>query len=269
MANLGLRIKKFRESRGQSQEALARLLGVSRPTVSLIENGKRKVSAEEIKTLSDLFGVSVEALFDEKREPQIFIKETGAEYKKSEPDMRIDVPQKNLRKFKEVLLYIITKVGAKPNIGETAVYKLLYFVDFDHYERYEEQLIGATYKKNKYGPTPLEFRKIVDEMTRANEILKIPDKYFSYPQTKYLPLRSPDLSQLSAREKDVIDHVLDRLSDMNAGQISEYAHNDVPWLTTDEGDIIPYEAVFYRTPAYSARKDDVNADVPLGRACIL
>ena len=142
------------------------------------------------------------------------------------------------------------------------IYKLLYFIDFDHYERYEEQLIGATYKKNKYGPTPIEFREVIDQMIEANEIVKIPDKYFNYPQTKYLPLRNSDLSQLSAREKDVIDHVLDRLSDMNAGQISEYSHNDVPWLTTDEGGIIPYEAVFYRTPAYSVRKDDINADVP-------
>ena len=61
---------------------------------------------------------------------------------------------------------------------------------------------------------------------------------------------------------DIIDHVLNRLSDMNAGQISEYSHNDVPWLTADEGGILRYEAVFYRTPAYSVRKDDGDADVP-------
>ncbi len=185
-----------------------------------------------------------------------------AEYKKSETETRIDIPRKNLRKFKEVLLYIIAKVGAKPNVGETVIYKLLYFMDFDYYERYEEQLIGATYKKNKYGPTPIEFHKVTSQMMEANEIVKIPDKYFNYPQTKYLPLRNPDLAQLSAREKDVIDHVLDRLSDMNAGQISEYSHNDVPWLTTDEGAIISYEAVFYRTPAYSVRNNDIGADVP-------
>ncbi|MGA2534021.1 MAG: type II toxin-antitoxin system antitoxin SocA domain-containing protein [Candidatus Aminicenantales bacterium] len=262
MVNLGLRIKKYRESRELSQEVLARLLGVSRPTMSLIENGQRKVSAEDIRTLSELFGVSVEALFDENKEPQLVIRETAAEYKKSEPETRIDIPRKNLRKFKEVLLYIIGKVGAKPNVGETVIYKLLYFIDFDHYERYEEQLIGATYKKNKYGPTPMEFRKVIDQMIEANEIVKIPDKYFNYPQTKYLPLRNPDLSQLSAPEMDIIDHVLNRLSDMNAGQISEYSHNDVPWLTADEGGIIRYEAVFYRTPAYSVRKDDANADVP-------
>ena len=82
MAHLGMRIKKYRESRDLSQEGLARLLGVSRPTMSLIENGQRKVSALEIKTLSDLFGVSVEALFDEKKEPQLVVRETAAEYKK-------------------------------------------------------------------------------------------------------------------------------------------------------------------------------------------
>jgi uncharacterized phage-associated protein len=51
----------------------------------------------------------------------------------------------------------------------------------------------------------------------------------------------------------MIDVVLEKLSDMNATQISEYSHNDVPWLTTDDGDIIDYESVFYRTAPYSVR----------------
>jgi transcriptional regulator with XRE-family HTH domain len=262
MVALGSRIKKYREGRGLNQEALARLLGVSRPTLSLIENGERKVSAVEIRKLGEIFGVSVEAFFDEKKEPQFVIRETSAEYKKREPEIRIDIPQKNLRRFKEVLLYVLGKVGAKPHVGETVIYKLLYFIDFDYYERYEEQLIGATYKKNKYGPTPMEFRKVSETMIEAKEIVKLADKYFNYPQTKYLPLRNPDLSEMSAQAKDVIDRVLGRLSDMNASQISEYSHNDVPWLTTAEGDIIPYEAVFYRMPAYSVRTYDAGSDIP-------
>jgi len=261
MVALGSRIKKYRESRGLNQEALAKLLGVSRPTLSLIENGERKVSAEDIRKLGEIFGVSVEAFFDEKREPQYFVRETAEEYKKHEPEIRINIPQKKLRAFKEILLYVLNKVGAKPNIGETVIYKLLYFIDFDHYERYEEQLIGASYKKNKYGPTPMEFRKVVEKMVEAEEIVRVADKYFNYPQTKYLPRRKPDLSGLSAAAKEVIDHVLDRLSDMNAAQISDYSHHDVPWLTTAEGDIIPYEAVFYRTPAYSMRAHDADSDV--------
>lgn len=258
MAALGRRVRHFRESRGLSQEALAKLLGVSRPTLSLIETGERKLSADEVKRLADIFNVSVDAFFDESKSPQVFIREAGAEYKKAASELRIDVPRKNLAKLREVLLYVLNKIGAKPNVGETVLYKLLFFIDFDHYERYEEQLVGATYKKNKYGPTPLEFGKVAERMIEAGELQKLPDKFFSYPQTKYLPLRRPDLSLFSGREIEVIDRVLDRLSDMTAAQISEYSHNDVPWLSTEEGGVISYESVFYRTPAYTARSGDAG-----------
>src|SRR3989339_853513 len=133
--------------------------------------------------------------------------------------MRISVPQKNLEKFKEVLLYVLSKVGGKPNVGEAVVYKLLYFIDFDFYEKFEEQFIGATYIKNHYGPTPVEFRKLIGLMEKRGELIKVDNKYFSFPQTKYLPCKAADISALSAREIKVIDQVLGKLSDMNAAQI--------------------------------------------------
>jgi len=250
---LGNRIKKLREERGISQQRLADLLGVSRPTVSQIEMGERKVSADELLKISEIFDVSVEHLLGLKKEPEVVIQEAKKK-RKIKPQVRINVPQKNLEKFKEVLLYILNKVGSKPNIGETVIYKLLYFIDFDFYEKYEEQLIGATYIKNRYGPTPIEFKKVVDKMIEAGEIIRVESTYFEYPQTKYLPLRKPDLSKLKAHEIEVIDEVLNRLSDMNASQISEYSHNDVPWLTTEDQGRIEYEAVFYRTPPYSVRE---------------
>ncbi|MCK4673622.1 SocA family protein, partial [candidate division WOR-3 bacterium] len=182
----------------------------------------------------------------------VIIREAKETYK-SKPQIRINLPQKNLNKFKEVLLYILNKVGSKPNIGETVIYKLLYFIDFDYYEKYEDQLIGAAYLKNNYGPTPIEFRKVVEKMIKNREIIKVKNKYFVYPQTKYLPLRKPDLSELKATEIEIINNVLNRFSDMNAIQISEYSHNDVPWLTTENGETIEYESVFYRTAPYSVR----------------
>ena len=151
---------------------------------------------------------------------------------------------------------ILDRVGSKPNIGETVIYKLLYFIDFDFYEMYEEQLIGAAYQKNTYGPTPVQFAKIVEAMIAHGEIERTKREYHGYPQMRYSPLREPDLSMLRGHEIKVIDKVLNRLSDMNAAQISEYSHGDIPWLTTDDNAIIEYESVFYRTPQYSVRSYD-------------
>jgi transcriptional regulator with XRE-family HTH domain len=257
MISLGRRIKQIRVSLGMSQQSLAEKLGVSRPSISQIENGARKVCAEELEKLAAVFNLSVDALLDPGKEPQIVIKESREAYgAEPAPRMRINIPQKNLQKFREVLIYILSRVGAKPNIGETVVYKLLYFIDFDYYEKYEDQLIGATYMKNKYGPTPLEFRKVVDQMIAKGELIEVKNKYFEYPQRKYLPRRKPDLGILKGNEIEIIDSVLNRLSEMNAREISDYSHNDVPWLTTEEGKTIEYEAVFYRTPAYSVRRHD-------------
>ncbi len=250
---LGLRIKAFREAAKINQHELAKRLGISRPTVSQIENGERKVAADELIKLSEIFNLSVNGLLDLEKQPKVVLLQDKEE-RKVKTQIRINVPQKNSAKFKEVLLYILEKVGSKSNVGEGVVYKLLYFIDFNFYEKYEEQLIGATYQKNHFGPTPIEFKKIIDKMIADKELVQVESSYFSYPQTKYLPLRKPDLAKLKANEIAVIDHVLHRLSDMNASQISEYSHNDVPWLTTEDGGIIEYESVFYRTAPYSVRE---------------
>ena len=253
---IGQRIKILREEIGMRQQDLAEKFGVLRPTISQIENGERKVLAEELIKLSNILNTSIEYLMGLEEKPEIVLRERRE--KMTKPQMRINVPAKNLDKFKEVLLYILGKVGSKPNIGETVIYKLLYFIDFDYYEKHEEQLIGATYIKNTHGPTPREFHKIVNKMIEKKEIIKVTDKYFLFPQTKYLPLRRPDLSKLKATETELIDDVLSRLSDMNASQISDYSHNDVPWITTEDGKDIEYESVFYRTSPYSVREYSEN-----------
>lgn len=250
------RIKLLRKELGLTQEEVAEQLGVSRATVSQMESGERKITAEELYKLANIFNVTADEILDNEKSIEVVLEKSKVQSNKKRNSIRISVPQKNIKKFKEVLLYILNKVGAKPNVGETVIYKLLYFIDFDFYEKYEEQLIGATYKKNTYGPTPVEFKAIVKEMIKNKEIIVLDKEYFKYPQRKYLPLRDPDLSVLRAHEKELIDEVLDRLSDMSAKEISEYSHKDVPWMGAKFGEIINYEAVFYRTKEYSVRRYD-------------
>ena len=253
--NIGERIRKMRESLSLSQQDLALKIGLPRPALSQIESGGRKVSADELLLFSKALNMTIDQLMGLSPVPSVSIASPSRENRATPhpQEMRISVPQKKMQKFRQVILYLLDKVGAKPNIGETVLYKLLYFIDFNYYEQYEEQLIGATYIKNHYGPTPVEFKKLIDQMVKDKEIEQVKSRYFNFPQTKYLPRLSPDLSLFSAREKEEIDRVIERLSDMNAAQISAYSHKDVPWITTEKGQPIDYESVFYRTPDYSMR----------------
>ncbi|AWI09514.1 XRE family transcriptional regulator [Ereboglobus luteus] len=54
-ATLGERLRVARANAGLTQEDAAKRLGVSRPTLVAIEQGQRKVRAEELRTLADIY----------------------------------------------------------------------------------------------------------------------------------------------------------------------------------------------------------------------
>ncbi|OQX71403.1 hypothetical protein B6D52_01675, partial [Candidatus Parcubacteria bacterium 4484_255] len=242
-------IKQQRAKRNMTQEYLASELGISRPTYIQIERGGRELTVSEAKKLAAIFDMSLENFLVAK-EPKFSVTIEEKSIKKSN-NLQIRVTKKNLDKFKQVLLYILNKIGGKPNIGETVLHKLLYFIDFDYYEKFEENLMGATYIKNHHGPTSIELGEILKEMQRQGEIEAVKSQYFKYLQKKYLPRKRPNLDMLSAREIEHIDGVLARLSDKNAAEIENYSHEDIPWKSAQNGKPLSYESVFYRDERYS------------------
>jgi len=247
-------IQQLRKKNNLTQEFLASELGISRPTYAQIEQGERDLTITEAGKLASIFGISIENfLAGKSTERKVVLEKEKQDNKTTEPEMRIIMPRANVKKFKEVLLYVLEKAGARSNIGETAIYKLLYFIDFDYYEKFEEQLIGAKYIKNHFGPTPIEFKKITDQMIKNGELEKIKSKYFQHEQRKYLPRRPADLKILSAQEIQHIDEVLSRLAWKNATELSNYSHSDTPWRVHKIGEEISYETVFYRDDDHSVR----------------
>lgn len=245
---------ELRKNQGISQAFVAEKIGVSRASYIEIEKGAKELTLSQASTIAEVFNVTLNELISGEKISDIKVSIKDMPEKKEKQEIRIDVPQKNLKKFKEVLLYVLEKVGSKSNVGMTVIYKLLYFIDFDYYEKFEEQLIGATYIKNHFGPTPVEFKKIVELMESKGELETVKSKYFLHEQTKYLPRREADISVLNAKEIKHIDEVLSRLSDKNAKELSDYSHQDIPWLVAKDNQIIKYEAVFYRTKETSVRE---------------
>ena len=68
---LGERLRESREFLGLSQQEVADLLGLSRPAVTHIEAGKRKVSTLELRELARLYRRPYEWLVDEMVGPAV------------------------------------------------------------------------------------------------------------------------------------------------------------------------------------------------------
>lgn len=67
---IGLRLRIARESAGLSQGQVAKKMDLHRPTISEMEAGRRRVSAEELKELAELYGVGIEWITSPEKHPE-------------------------------------------------------------------------------------------------------------------------------------------------------------------------------------------------------
>ncbi len=251
---IGQRITELRKIKGLSQEDLAKSVNISRPSLAQIELGNRSVNILELQQLSMELEFSLDDFMSKDfKIHQEINNENENEKSTNIVEERIAVPNLNVDKFKNVLLYILEKCAGKPNVGETVLYKLLYFSDFNYYELYEEHLTGAKYRKLPYGPVPQKLNVIISQMIEGGTLKRVKTEYHGYPQTRYLPLEKADLKGLKASETEILDRVIEQMSDWSAAAISNYSHKDLPWLASKEGEEINYELAFYRDAPFSVR----------------
>ncbi|NII25980.1 DUF4065 domain-containing protein [Pseudoflavitalea sp. X16] len=249
---IGQRLTALRKLKGLSQEDLAKRVQLSRPSLAQIELGNRSVDVLELQKFAEVLGFSLDDFVSK----DFSTTEQPEEMMTIDPQqttMRVSIPALQVDKFRHVLLYVLERCAGKPNVGETVLYKLLYFADFNYYELYEEHLTGARYRKLPYGPVPQKLDTIVNQMVDQNQLQRIKTDYHGYPQTRYIPLEKPDLTLLKASEKEVIDKVIAQFSDWSAAAISAWSHKDMPWLASKEGEDIDYELAFYREAPFTVR----------------
>lgn len=248
---IGQIIRTFRKQKNISQDQLANVLAIPRSAISQIENGGRELSFMEFQKILGLFEVSFEEFiaYGKPAKEMTTEKKTGINKKiKFEAE-----------KFKQLLLYILGKCGGRPNVGETVLYKLLYFCDFNYFELYEKPLTGMKYKKMQFGPIPDQtlFNPVIKEMRSDGLIEKISRPYLNDTiQTRYLNFTEADLSVFGAdldKMIKVADCVIERLSGMSARQIEDHSHRDYPWQAHQDNEEIDYSSVFFRSGEFANR----------------
>lgn len=241
---IGERLKYLRTEAGISQDDMAAIMGISRMTYITTESGNREPKKHELENIAKNFEVSMEALNGISKE-----KQTIQRTPENDPNYR----------FKQALLYILSKCGQRPNIGKTILNKLLYFSDFNFYEKNGERSItGAQYVKLPFWPVPSVMDGAIAEMIADKQLYAFDSTFWDYPQKRLIPQVEPDLSSFTVAETQEMDSVIGMFADKTANWISEYSHEDTPYKATKKiGDPISYGLAFYRTPQYSVRPPEV------------
>jgi len=153
----------------------------------------------------------------------------------------------DVEKFKQVLHYIINRCGSLENVGKTVLYKILYFIDFDFYELYEDKLTRESYKRLEYGPAPIHFdeaiEKIVNDSVRlvGNQV-KLAKVQLKLDFDQNLPNIHGDEQMLKQVFVNLILNAVDALSPGGSVKISIHkniAQNFVSVEVKDNGSGIP------------------------------
>lgn len=227
--SFGRKMKQLRTNAGLSQQEVAEKLGLARATYASLEVDRRDPHLAELRALAQFYEVPLVRLVTPDENVDSMVSEPSPKYnaqQKSEAPTQGKGAQFNPEKLRQVLLYVAEKVGAKPNVGESAICKLLYFIDTSHQEKFGHSITGLAYVRSDYGPTPTRsFTDVVRQMEANSELEIISTKHFNNTQKKYLPLRKADLQELRASELDHINTTLARLADMTPAELANLYEN--------------------------------------------
>lgn len=152
------------------------------------------------------------------------------------------------KKYQQAILYLCWKLK-KEIKGKKKLAKLLYYLDFDYYERYQKFFTGEVYKKLPMGPFPVSLDEIATEMKKKGEldIERVKQYGEEYNPTEiYKALKGPDISVFSDDEKKMLDRVIKKYGNLNGKELENLTHMEAPYIGTEDKKEIPYELSFYR-----------------------
>lgn len=221
------KLKELRIGRNRTQEQMAIILGVSRPTYAAIETGKQEMSVGQLEKVTKFFSIDVKSLL------------SGAS-----PDVE---------KYKQMMLYFLREVKAKDKkIPKTKLAKLLYLADFAWFYDTFTSMSGMEYRRITYGPVPDTYFAMVDEMLEAGRI-DVSAKEYERGRTTFLiseneSNKNQRLNLISTGEKALMKKIISKWEKKSTQEIVNFTHNQLPYFLCNDKEIIPYELIVQEDP---------------------
>lgn len=149
--------------------------------------------------------------------------------------------KQNRGKLIEATLYLCELSMDDPNFEMAKLVKLLYYADCESYIHHGKPITGTTYLHFPHGPHPDNWYRVREQMEQDGDVEVLYETAApGYQKYRILPLRAADLERLNSADRQCLEAQVERFAAFNAAGIEQYSHQDVGWLSTEDGQPIPY-----------------------------
>lgn len=152
----------------------------------------------------------------------------------------------NEKKYKNAILFFAKKTQ-NGTLGKLKIKKLLYYLDFDFFEKYGKSVTGDEYLRFEYGPVPRMAEKILKQM-EGKEIKTTRRKVKEglNDQQHIEPLKDFDLSVFTKEELVMLEDVAGKWEKFTGTEMKMATHGEAPWISTEPDGVIDYNLAYYR-----------------------
>lgn len=154
----------------------------------------------------------------------------------------------NREKLINAIIYFLENSSL---IGKTKLFKLLYFLDFEHFKETGRSVTGLAYHAWKMGPVPVALQEEIEnpEPDLAENLEIDVGENNGYKYTNFKPKSRFDSKHFTKRELRLLKEIADRYYMCNAKEMVYWTHLEKePWhrvweLENRKFEKIPYEYV--------------------------
>lgn len=151
------------------------------------------------------------------------------------------------RKYHNAILYFAQNCE-NGTVGKKKLAKLLYKLDFDHFEKHLIPVTRAEYIKKDHGPVPRDFWAQLAEMQKRDMIrIEIKPTPYERDMELIVPLIEPDLNCFNAEELETLERTKNKWYSSSGREMAIQSHQELPWDRILEEEHIPYQLALHRS----------------------
>jgi uncharacterized phage-associated protein len=152
----------------------------------------------------------------------------------------------NQKKYKNAIIFFAQKIK-NGTLGKLKMMKLLYYLDFDFFEKYGRSVTGDEYLRFDNGPVPRMGEKMLKEMNGKE--IKILRKKIGNGYNDQMLIEAMvdfDVNVFDKEELLMLGEIAAKWEKFTGSEIKNASHGEAPWIAAKPNEAIDYNLVYYR-----------------------